>query len=123
MFAVLVRAILVCFHPRLLRLYREQPCKAVAFADPTVVSSCVLDIGRAMEVTELSTCNETSVCPPVVYRRPDKETVLQRNFVVGRVITFQCDVGFSLSGKQSLTCLDGGQWNGSIVSCTSNSYF
>jgi hypothetical protein len=38
-------------------------------------------------------------------------------FVVGITVEFDCEYGFRLLGNRTLSCLDGGKWNGSLPSC------
>ena len=38
------------------------------------------------------------------------------------VVTYTCDVGYTLQGSNSRTCQSNGQWNGSVPQCNGTSY-
>ena len=37
------------------------------------------------------------------------------------VVTYTCDVGYTLQGSNTRTCQSDGQWSGSVPQCTSES--
>ena len=54
--------------------------------------------------------------PPVL----NNGTVVAASTLVGGVVTYICDVGFSLVGDALLTCSITGLWEGTTPSCQGN---
>ena len=47
-----------------------------------------------------------------------KGSATQSNFAYGTVVSFQCNVGFELSGKANITCEADNNWDNNIPMCT-----
>ena len=43
------------------------------------------------------------------------------NTTYNSVVTYTCDVGYTLQGSNSRTCQSNGSWNGSVPECTRKS--
>ncbi len=53
-------------------------------------------------------------CPPTVTSGSYEMPI---NTVVGTSMTYSCDIGFTLSGSATITCLNSGNWS-TLPSCT-----
>jgi hypothetical protein len=68
--------------------------------------------------------SDTPLCMPAACTAPPVPGNGSISSIVGRtadVLRYSCDLGFTLSGAQTTTCLASGQWSSSAPSCSPNS--
>ena len=63
----------------------------------------------------------TVVCPSLISQPSYTHISTQRNGP-GTVVTFSCDIGYTLVGGPSITCLGDGTWSPSILLCQESEY-
>ena len=63
----------------------------------------------------LPTCNITYCNDPGV---PENGSATRSNFAYGTIVSFQCNIGYELSGSTNITCQADNNWDNNLPMCT-----